>query len=151
MGLSLLTSACGSNVVPTPPLYERLGKTDSIAKIVDGLIANVGAECAAPNSVLLRTRVALLASTQPGSADPTRLQRLRNHFIDQLGAASDGPLTYTGKNMVAAHTGTAITKAAFSVWRSQFEVSLATSNVAAGDKAAVYAITDQLQAEVAGH
>ena len=148
---TLAVSSCGSKAEPEPTLYDRLGKTEGVARIVDGLIANVGAEAATSNSVLLRSHTDLLASTQPGSTDPGRLQRLRNNVVDQLGEAAGGPLTYKGKNMLVAHTNMQITAKEFSVWRDQLEASMNSNGVSATDKAAVYAIVDKMHGDVVGH
>ncbi len=147
----LTTGACKKEEkTVTPTLYERLGKVDGISRIVDQLIANVGAECATPSSVLLRTHSDLLASTLPGSADPTRLERLRGHFIDQLGANSGGPATYSGMNMVMAHLGMAITPQEFAIWREQLRKSLDTNMVGAQEQTEVFAIMDGMQAQIVG-
>lgn len=135
---------------PAPTLYVRLGSVDGISRIVDGLVANVGAECSTPTSALKRTHTDLLASTQPGSTDPTRLQRLRNHFIDQVGEASGGPVRYTGMNMVAAHRGMHITEAEYAVWRTQLSESLVTNSVGATEKAEVLAIMDNMKPQFIG-
>lgn len=83
--------------------------------------------------------------------EPTRLQRLRNNFIDQLGEATGGPLTYKGKSMLVAHTGMSVTTLEFSVWHKQLEASLASNGVSESDKAAVYAIVDKMEGDVVGH
>ena len=155
---SLLLGSCGKKeeaATPTPTLYDRLGQTEGIAKIVDGLIANVGAETATPNSAMIRSHKPMLdavngVNNQPPT-DPTRLLRLRNNFIDQLGEAAGGPLKYKGMNMLVAHTGMHITATEFSVWHKQLEASLASNGVSDSDKAAVYAIIDKMEGDVVGH
>ncbi|GAB2960913.1 hypothetical protein GCM10027048_31060 [Hymenobacter coalescens] len=146
--------SCGKKQAE-PTLYDRLGKTEGVAKIVDGLIANVGAETQTPNSAMLRSHQELLDAVngKNGQAptDPTRLQRLRNNFVDQLGEAAGGPLTYKGKSMLSAHTGMNITHNEFSVWRQQLEKSLNDNRVSDKDKAEVYAIIDAMHNDVVGH
>ena len=148
---ALAFSSCGKKAEPEPTLYDRLGKMEGIARIVDGLVANVGAETATPNSVLLRSHADLLASTKPGSTDPGRLQRLRNNVVDQLGEASGGPLTYKGMNMLVAHTNMQVTAKEFSVWRDQLAASMNSNGVSATDKAAVFVIIDKMHGDVVGH
>ncbi|MCB2379374.1 group 1 truncated hemoglobin [Hymenobacter sp. BT635] len=150
---SLLVSSCGSNAEePAPTLYDRLGKTEGIAKIVDGLIANVGAETQKPGTLMLRSHKPMLDAVNGvnGGAptDPTRLTRLRNNFIDQLGEATGGPLKYKGMNMITAHTGMKITHNEFAVWREQLEASLVSNQVADADKVALYAIIDKMHGDV---
>ncbi|TGE26016.1 group 1 truncated hemoglobin [Hymenobacter aquaticus] len=150
---SLFVSSCGKNdaeEAPAPTLYDRLGKTEGIAKIVDGLIANVGTETQMTNSVMLRSHKPMLDAVNSG-ADPTRLQRLRNNFIDQVGEATGGPLKYKGLSMLTAHKGMAVTHTEFTVWRAQLEKSLNTNKVSETDKAALYAIIDKMHDDVVGH
>ncbi|UOQ73927.1 truncated hemoglobin [Hymenobacter cellulosilyticus] len=153
----LFVSSCGKEEAEaTPPtLYDRLGKTEGVAKIVDGLIANVGAETATPNSVMLRSHKPMLDAINgvngQAPTDPTRLQRLRNHVVDQLGEATGGPLTYKGKSMLAAHTGMAVTNNEFAVWRTQLEKSLNDNKVSEADKAALYVIIDKMHDDVVNH
>jgi hemoglobin len=158
---SLFMSSCGKDEVeatPAPTLYDRLGKTEGISNIVDALIANVGAETATTNSVMLRSHKPMLDAVNGVSGvnggaptDPTRLQRLRNNVIDQLGEATGGPLTYKGKSMLVAHTGMAVTNNEFSVWRKQLEASLNTNKVSETDKAALYVIIDKMHDDVVNH
>ncbi|TGE17012.1 globin family protein [Hymenobacter elongatus] len=119
---SMFTSSFGKSEAeeaPAPTLYDRLGKTEGIATIVDGLVANVGAETKTLNSLMLRSHKPMLDAVGGvnGAAptDPLRLQRLRNNFVDQLGEATGGPLAYKGMNMVSAHKGMNITNNEFSV------------------------------------
>ena len=154
LGGGLLASSC-SKKVAEPSLYDRLGQTDGITKIVDNLIANIGAETATANTLMLRTHKPMLDAVNGinGAAptDPTRLLRLRNHVIDQLGEATGGPVTYTGLSMLVAHKGMNITVNEFSVWRNQLEASLTTNKLSAQDKAALLAIIDKMQGDVVGH
>lgn len=165
MGLlagTLAFSACGSKEeeaqATAPTLYDRLGKTEGIGKIVDGLIANVGAETQTANSAMLRSHKPMLdavngvAGVNGGApTDATRLMRLRNNFIDQLGEATGGPVKYKGMTMLKAHTGMAVTHNEFSVWRAQLEASLNTNKVAAADKTELYAIIDKMHDDVVNH
>ncbi|UOQ54318.1 group I truncated hemoglobin [Hymenobacter cellulosivorans] len=154
---TFVLGSCGKDETEAaaPTLYDRLGKTEGIAKIVDGLIANVGAETTTANSVMLRSHKPMLDAVNgingQSPTDPTRLQRLRNNFIDQLGEATGGPLTYKGKSMLVAHTGMNVTALEFSVWHKQLEASLASNGVSESDKAAVYAIVDKMEGDVVGH
>ncbi|SEU03171.1 group I truncated hemoglobin [Hymenobacter actinosclerus] len=156
LACSLLLGACGGKEeAAAPTLYDRLGKTEGIASIVDGLIANVGAETAVPNSVMLRSHKPMLDAVNgvngQAPTDPTRLQRLRNNFVDQLGEATGGPLTYKGLSMLTAHRGMGVTAKEFSVWREQLEASLNSNKVSANDKAELYVIIDNMYNDVVGH
>ncbi|QDA59508.1 group I truncated hemoglobin [Hymenobacter jejuensis] len=151
LAVTLFLFSCGHEATPAPAtLYNRIGQADGIAKIVDQLIANVGAETQQTNTVMLRTHKPMLDAVSSG-ADPTRLQRLRNHFIDQLGEATGGPLKYTGMNMLAAHKGMMITENEFAVWRQAAVSSLATNQLPTKEKAELLAILDAMKADVVGH
>ena len=150
-----LANSCGSkspDATPTPTLYDRLGKTPGITNIVNQLVANVGAETATTNSALLRTHKPMLDAVNGvnGAAptDPERLNRLRNHFIDQIGQLSGGPVTYTGLDMVTAHKGMAISSYEFSVWRDQLQSSLNTNKVGAQEQKEVFALIDKMENDV---
>jgi len=154
-GLFLLASCSAKKDDATPTLYTRVGQTDGIAKLVDNLIVNISAETATNNSVLLRSHKPLLDAVNGvnGAAptDPARLQRLRNNFINQLGEATGGPLHYTGKSMLAAHTGMNITAAEYNAWFTQWEKSLTANGVTGQDRTDLNAILNQMQADIVGH
>jgi hemoglobin len=97
--LALVLSACSS--APTPPsssasLYDRLGGKPAITAVVDDFIGNVAADAA------INRRFA-----------NANIPRLKGLLVDQICAASGGPCTYGGKDMVSAHKGMAITEAEF--------------------------------------
>lgn len=152
-GALLLGSCTKKSADPT--LYDRLGQTNGIAKLTDTMLANVAAEAATPNSTLLRVHKPLLDAVNGvnGAAptDPARLQRLRSNFINQLGEATGGPLVYTGKSMLAAHTGMAITANEYAVWFAQWEKTLAANNVTGQDRTDINAILNRMQNDVIGH
>ncbi|MDP1530536.1 group I truncated hemoglobin [Rhodoferax sp.] len=70
-------------------LYQRLGESEGIARIVDDVMA---AHLANP---LVKTRFENIK-------DLERAKRMAREFF---GAGSGGPAPYTGKDMVAAHKG----------------------------------------------
>ena len=73
----------------TPSLYERLGRREGIGRIVRDVIAN---HLANP----------LVKSRYAGVQDMDRLHRVSVEFFC---AGAGGPEAYTGRDMVAAHTG----------------------------------------------
>lgn len=144
--------ACKKDEDPTPAapatLYERLGKVEGITRIVDKFMANVGAECAQPNSVLLRSHMAFLADV--GAGNDFRRLVFRNNLIDQLGseAVSGGPLAYKGKSMVDAHRGMHITDAEFDAVSAQLGATLDFYNVPAADKTALSSVLGGMRGQI---
>ncbi len=106
-----LATACGSkSKAPdtAPPatepaaeasLYTRLGEKPAIEAVIDRFLANVTADVRI-NSFFTHL-------------DAAGVAKLRGHLVDQVCAATGGPCTYTGKDMVTVHTGMNITDAQF--------------------------------------
>lgn len=97
--LSLALAACSSAPkAPAGPasLYDRLGGKPAITAVVDDFVANVAADAA------INRRFA-----------GANIPRLKTMLVDQICAASGGPCTYAGKDMVTAHKGMNITEAEF--------------------------------------
>jgi hemoglobin len=105
-----LVAACGGKAKSpdtTPPpgdmepksLYVRLGEKPAIEAVTDKFLANVTADVRI-NSFFTHM-------------DAAGVAKLRGHLVDQICAATGGPCTYTGKDMVTVHTGMNITDAQF--------------------------------------
>ncbi len=149
------STACSkkeADPAPTPEvtLYERLGKVDGISKIVDKFMANVGAETALPNSILLRSHMAFLAAVNGGN--DFRRQVLRNHLIDQFGSAavSGGPLAYKGMSMVDAHRGMNITNQEFDEVAHQLDLALDFYSIPTADKTALLSVLGNMRGSIVG-
>jgi hemoglobin len=97
--LSLALAACSSApMMADKPasLYARLGGKPAITAVVDDFIGNVAADGT------INRRFA-----------GANIPRLKTMLVDQICAASGGPCTYTGKDMVSAHRGMNISEAEF--------------------------------------
>lgn len=159
LALSLFTAGCGSKEAPPAPqtnsLYLRMGGATGIAAVTDQMVANVGAETGQPNSVMLRTHKPMLDAVRGvnGAAptDPTRLQRLRNNVFDQFTDITGGPIKYTGKSMLVAHTNMQVTPAEYAAWRVLLDNSLATKEIGATEKAQFTALIDAMRTDVVNH
>jgi hemoglobin len=77
-------------------LYERLGGAPGIAATVEDVWANH------TSNPLVKARYA--------SSDPEKVKRL---VREQFGAATGGPETYTGRDMLSAHKGLNISEQEF--------------------------------------
>jgi hemoglobin len=82
-------------------LFERLGGTAGIARIVDSLIA------AHMENPAIRARFVPYLDT------PERIQAIKAHVCTFLEAGSGGPGTYTGRAMRDAHRGMNIDESEF--------------------------------------
>jgi hemoglobin len=82
-------------------LYERLGKKEAIAAVVDEFVSRVAADSR------------INAFFQATASDPKRLAAFKARLVDQICEASGGPCKYKGKDMKSAHLGMHITGADF--------------------------------------
>lgn len=99
LALAITIAACSStpmSAAKPASLYDRLGGKPAITAVVDDFIGNVAADAA------INKRFA-----------NANIPRLKGLLVDQICAASGGPCTYAGKDMVSAHKGMAITEAEF--------------------------------------
>lgn len=82
-------------------LFERLGGSDGITKIVDATVKNH------MNNPFVNARFL------PFLERPKHLAVIKQHTIDFFTAGSGGPNNYKGKDMVTAHTGMNISPAEY--------------------------------------
>ena len=155
LALTLLTTACGSKDPQPDSLYVRMGGKTGIEGVADQMVANVGAETALSNSVMLRSHKPMLDAAngvngQPPT-DPTRVQRLRNNVVDQFTNITGGPLPYTGKSMLAAHTGMSVTTAEYNAWRALLDNALTQKDIGTKEKTEFTALIDAMKADVVNH
>ena len=97
--LSLALAACSSTpMMGDKPvtLYDRLGGKPAITAVVDDFVGNVAGDA--------RINARFAGANVP---------RLKTMLVDQICAASGGPCSYTGKDMVSAHKGMNISEAEF--------------------------------------
>ena len=91
-----LVSATPAQQRSTDSLYQRLGGYDAIAAVTDDFIGRLGTD---PS----------LGRFFSGHSTDSK-QRLRQHVVDFLCAATGGPCVYKGRDMKTAHTGLGITE-----------------------------------------
>lgn len=85
----------------TKTLFERLGGTKGISNIVEDTVEN---HMNNPN---------VSARFLPFKDKPEQLAIIKQHTIDFFSAGSGGSATYSGKDMVTAHTGMNINPAEY--------------------------------------
>jgi hemoglobin len=82
-------------------LYERLGASAGIRRIVDGMV-----DAHLKNPVIQ-------ARFRPYLEDPDRVEEIKHHICKFFEARSDGPDAYRGRSMAEAHRGMNIDEAEY--------------------------------------
>jgi hemoglobin len=127
----------GNKVDENPSLYTRLGGTPAIASVVDTFLTEVLAD----------TVINARFNTLPGA----RVTALRQNLIDQICAGSGGPCTYTGKSMMAAHSGMNIRSEEFSALVGDLITALDKHNVPETEKNELLGVLGPMQSDIVGH
>ena len=112
-----LAAALGAQEKAT--LYERVGRYDGIAKIVDGYLKGVRAD---PQFARFSGR---------GTDSLVRAKQL---LKDQLCALAGGPCVYIGRDMKTAHGGLGITESDWAASQNYMGAALDGAKVAGEDK-----------------
>ncbi len=114
-------------------LYDRIGRYDAIAGIVDEYLKGVRGD---PQFTRFTGR----------SADS--LKRAKQMLKDQLCALSGGPCTYVGRDMKTAHGGLAISDAEWAISQKHMAAALDRMHLAAAEKQEFLAMVDSLRTEI---
>ncbi len=114
-------------------LYVRLGGAEGIAKIVDDIWIN---HTSNPKVKQRYTK-----------SDPENVKRLVREFF---GAGIGGPETYTGQDMLTAHTGMNINDEEFVAVCDDVLSALAKNNVGQKEKDEVLCILYSMKGDIVG-
>ncbi len=98
-------------------LYDRLGGTPAITKVVDDFVGVVAAD----------NRINKFFTAAAG--DPQEMAHFKQMLVDQICEASGGPCKYTGKSMPEAHKGMNITDADFDALVEDLQKALVADGV----------------------
>jgi hemoglobin len=122
---------------PAPSLYERLGKKDALAGVVEELMGNVLAD----------NRIAKLFDK--ARRDKNRTKQLSARLVAELCVVAGGGdgCAYDGKSMKDAHAGMNITGAQWDAFIEDMSIALKTRGV---DDAAAKGLIDQLTQQTKG-
>ena len=96
----------------TDSLYNRLGGKPAIVMVIDTFVGNVAKD----------SRVNSRFAT-------TDIPRFKGHMVDQVCAATGGPCSYSGRDMVTTHKGMYITDGEFSAIVEDLVAALKTLKV----------------------
>lgn len=117
-------------------LFERLGETEGITKIVEGLL-NTHVE----NQVVSRFFT-------PIQQDQEKMDLFIKHVVEFMSAGTGGDAVYTGKDLISAHKGMQITEAEFLSATDDIMAVLSDNNIDEESKKDVLYIFFNLKAQV---
>jgi hemoglobin len=122
---------------PQPSLYERLGKKDALAGVVEELMGNVLAD----------NRIA--KAFDKARKDKNRAKQLSARLTAELCVVAGGgdDCGYDGKSMKDAHAGMNVTAVQWDAFIEDLSIALKTRGV---DDAASKELVDKLQSSVKG-
>jgi hemoglobin len=126
--LGLAASATGQE---KPTLYERVGRYDGIATIVDAYLKGVRSD---PQFARFS-----------GGRGTESLVRAKQMFKDQLCALTGGPCVYIGRDMKTAHGGLGITESDWAASQKYMGTALDRSHVSGSDKEEFLALIDSMK------
>jgi hemoglobin len=113
-----------------PTLYERVGRYDGIATIVDAYLKGV------------RTDPQFQRFSGRGTDSLVRAKQL---LKDQLCAMTGGPCVYIGRDMKTAHGGLGITESDWAASMKYMAVALDRSHVGGSQKDEFLALIDSMK------
>ncbi|HEY1086859.1 MAG TPA: group 1 truncated hemoglobin, partial [Archangium sp.] len=102
---------------PKKVLFERLGGKPAVEAVIDDFLGRVSKD------ELINSGFAV-----------GHVPRLRQRLIELVCAASGGPCTYSGRDMVSAHAGMKITNAQFDALVGHLVATLDKFKVPSGEK-----------------
>lgn len=115
-------------------LYARLGGYESIAAVVDDILAR-------------ELRDPVVAPFFKG-LEPADLQRIRQHLVDQLCAAAQGPCFYPGRDMKTVHAEMEITNDVWNAFTGHIGETLTAFKVGERERNELVAIVAGLKADI---
>ncbi len=132
--LVLMLGACSQmEMKKEASLYDRLGGKPAITAVVDDFIANVAADSR------INRRFA-----------STDIPRLKGLLVDQICAATGGPCTYMGKDMVASHRGMGISEVEFNAMGEDLARTLDKFKVPAKEKGELLGAIGGMKPDIVG-
>ena len=135
LGIWLASIGCATAESPggktTESLYSRLGGKPAIVKVIDEFVGNVAKD----------DRV-------NGRFATTDIPRFKGHMVDQVCAATGGPCTYSGRDMVTTHKGMGITNAEFSAVVQDLVAALNTLNVPKAEQKELLGLLGPMKSDI---
>lgn len=117
-------------------LWDRLGGEAGVRRVVDDFVADVAID---PKVNFFRDNQYLAR---------TDLTRLKQHFVEQISAATGGPLRYAGRDMKTVHAGMRIRDAEFEAVVGHLSNALQKNGASKEDAAAVLDAVNATRKEI---
>lgn len=128
-----MASVARAQEPPRKTLYERVGRYDGIATIIDEYLKG------------LRSDPQMARFSARGTDS---LQRARQLFKDQLCALTGGPCVYIGREMKTAHGGLGITDSDWAVSTKYMTKALEKAGVSGADRDEFLALIESLKTRI---
>jgi hemoglobin len=119
---------------PPKSLYERLGKKEAIAKVVDTLMKNVAADAK------INKRFKGLTGK--------KLDDFKTKVVDQICEATGGDCKYAGKDMKTGHKGMKIKEDEWNAFVADLKAALDENNVSGDDQADLMALLGPMHDDI---
>jgi hemoglobin len=116
---------------PKKVLFERLGGKPAVEAVIDDFLGRVSKD------ELINSGFAV-----------GHVPRLRQRLIELVCAASGGPCTYSGRDMVSAHAGMKITNAQFDALVGHLVATLDKFKVPSGEKGELLALLGPMRSSI---
>ncbi|MDX1411828.1 MAG: group 1 truncated hemoglobin [Nitrospirales bacterium] len=135
LGVWLVSVGCAMAEPPVEKtmgsLYNRLGGKPAIGKVIDEFVSNVAKD----------ERI-------NGRFATTDIPRFKGHMVDQVCAATGGPCTYTGRDMVTTHRGMRISNAEFSAVVEDLVTALNTLKVPEAEQQELLSLLGSMKPDI---
>ena len=112
-------------------LYDRLGGKDAVVAVIDDFVGRAAAD-----------------SRINGKFARTDVPRLKAMLVEQVSAATGGPVQYTGRGMRATHDGMGVTAGEFDALVGDLVATLDQFNVPAAEQQELLGILGPLRSDI---
>jgi hemoglobin len=112
-------------------LYDRLGGKDAVVAVIDDFVGRAAGD-----------------SRINGKFARTDVPRLKAMLVDQVSAATGGPVQYTGRGMHETHDGMGVTAGEFDALVEDLVATLNQFNVPAAEQQELIGILGPLRSDI---
>lgn len=139
---AVATRPATASVADVRPLFDRLGGTPAVTKVVDDFVALAGND---PNVNFARKGQPLA-----WDATPEQVALLKKRLVEFISATTGGEAHYNGQDMVTAHRGMNITDAEFDALAADLKAALEKNAVSAREQSELLAVVNRTRSAIVG-